>query len=189
MLTYLLFRFSFAFPGLGTTAAGADLAAQAVVENKPVVEKKPIVAAAQNDNVDPTRPEKVDSAKVAQVRLAETLGTAEIHSVHARGNQVTFTITRGADIVQLVATTRRGEVTSLSIAKAPANAEVGGGLSWLGDEMSGITAITKLVADEDGAVTLTTDDGRRYMVIPGRGSGGSGNEAAASRFAGDFDHT
>ena len=32
-------------------------------------------------------------------------------------------------------------------------------------------AVTSLDVDEDGAVTLTTADGLRYMAIPGRGSG------------------
>lgn len=195
MLTYLLFRFFLTVPVTGAVT-GADVAAPAVaqVEKQPAA-VKPVVpetkpTTATSDAVDP-RGEAVESPRVAQVRLAEMLGTAEaIHSVRARGNQITFTITRGADTIELIATTKRGEVTALSIVPVAPSNELGGGLSWLSEEVEGVTAITKLVPDEDGAVTLTTDDGRRYMLIPGRGSGGSsGNEAPASRFAGEFDHT
>jgi len=133
--------------------------------------------------------------RVAQVRLAETLAGADaIHSVSARGNRVTFTLTQGTQQIAAVATIRRGAVVAFAIEPASRSVVLGGGLSWLADELESATAITRLVPDEDGAVTITTDDGRRYMVIPGRGSGGSapdadavprtdGNDAVSARWA------
>ena len=51
--------------------------------------------------------------------------------------------------------------------------------------MKETVAVTRLEVDEDGAVTLTTNEGMRYMAIPGRGSGG--NAAAEARWAGEWD--
>lgn len=139
----------------------------------------------------PTSPvvqlETVETQRVAQVRLAEVLGAADgIHSVSAKGTQVTFVITRDEQVSRVVATTRKGEVTALSIIPvSDRGLELGGGLSWLAEELEGVTAVTRLVADEDGAVTITTSDNRRYMVIPGRGSGG-GNEAVEARWAAEW---
>ncbi len=131
--------------------------------------------------------ERVETARVAQVRLAEVLGTAEgIHSVSAKGADVTFVINRGEQVFRVVATTTRTrEVTALSIIPINDGAlELGGGLSWLASELEGVTAVTRLVADEDGAVTIITNDNRRYMAIPGRGSGG--NAAVESRWAAEW---
>ena len=130
--------------------------------------------------------EVVSSPRVAQVRLAETLADAEsIESVTARNNQITFVIVRGGETLDVVAQTKKksGDIISLSItpAHAPLAAQLHG-LTWLGAEVAEVTAITRLVVDEDGAVTIATDDGRRYMAIPGRGSGGA-NVAAEARWA------
>jgi hypothetical protein len=136
---------------------------------------------------DPVQAEQVEAPRVAQVRLAETLASADaIHAVRARAGKVTFVITRGDAIVHLVATTKKGDVVALSIVPAkPIGTELGG-LSWLADELESTTAITRLVADADGAVTITTSDGRRYMAIPGRGSGGGGNDAVEARWAAEW---
>lgn len=140
---------------------------------------------------DDVRAETVTSPRVAQVRLAETLGEADaIHAVRAHGRRITFVITRGAQTIEVTATTRRGngEVTALAIAPVAPTAAALGGLSWLADELEGATAVTRLVADEDGAVTVTTREGQRYMLIPGRGSGGvDGNAAVAARWAAAWD--
>jgi hypothetical protein len=162
MLTYFLLRFFFAFGGVI-----GDAPAPAVV--------KP----------DVVRAESVDAPRVAQVRLAETLAAADaIHSVTAKGKTITFTISRGDTIVNVVATTKNRDVVALAIVSAKASGTELGGLSWLADELSSATAITRLAADSDGAVTITTNDGSRYMAIPGRGSGG--NTAVEARWAAEW---
>ncbi|MBS1123866.1 MAG: hypothetical protein H6Q90_6094 [Deltaproteobacteria bacterium] len=120
------------------------------------------------------------SPQVAQVQLAETLGAADaIHSVSANRHHVTFAITRAGRSQQVIATTgKRGQVVALTVDDAPSAAVELGGLSWLSDELVEATAITQLSVDEDGAITIATSEGRRYMAIPGRGSGGSGPEMA-----------
>jgi hypothetical protein len=131
-----------------------------------------------------TFPEVVSEPRVAQVRLAETLAEADaIESVAARGRAVAFVIVRGGDTFEVTATTtKRGDITSLAITPARAVPVALHGLTWLGAELSEVTAVTRLVVDTDGAVTLATNDGRRYMAIPGRGSGGA-NVAAEARWA------
>ena len=125
----------------------------------------------------------VSSPRVAQVRLAETLAEAEsIESVFARGPKITFVIVRDGETKNVTAHTKKGEVISLSITRARDLPVQLHGLSWLGSELAEVTAVTRLVVDEDGAVVIATDDGRRYMAIPGRGSGGA-NVAAEARWA------
>ncbi len=167
MLSYFFFRFFTTFMG----AAIGD-APTATAVTPPVVQV-----------------EKMETERVAQVRLAEVLGTAEaIHSVSSKGTQVTFVISRGEQVFRVVASTRKGEVKALEIVPvATGHLELGGGLSWLAEELEAVTAVTRLVADEDGAVTLTTSDNRRYMMIPGRGSGG--NTAVEARWAAEWDKT
>jgi hypothetical protein len=162
MLTHLLLRFFVTF--FGALMDDSDAAA------KPVQ----------------VQLEKIETDRVAQVRLAEVLGTAEgIHSVYARGTTIAFVITRDEQPFRVVASTRKGEVIALTIASMSAKGlELGGGLTWLADELEAVPAVTRLVADEDGAVTLTLSDGRRYMVIPGRGSGG--NAAVEARWGAEW---
>lgn len=141
--------------------------------------------------IQPTPPavqlETIETDRVAQVRLAEVLGSADgIHSVAGQRTQITFVISRGEQVFRVVATTtKKGEVTRLDIVPVVNDLELGGGLSWLAEELEGVTAVTRLVVDEDGAVTITTSDNRRYMAIPGRGSGGS-NAAAEARWAAEW---
>jgi hypothetical protein len=137
------------------------------------------------------RDEVVTSPRVAQVRLAEALGTADsIHSVTAHGNTITFAITRGDRPLFIRATTdRRHAVLTVAITAGAVSDGDLGGLAWLADELESATAVTKLEPDDDGAVTITTADGRRYMAIPGRGSGGSiasGNAAVEARWAAEW---
>jgi hypothetical protein len=131
--------------------------------------------------------ETIETDRVAQVRLAEVLGTADgIHAVTANGRKVTFVINRGEQVYRVVATTtRKGEVTTLEIVPIVNDLELSGGLTWLADELEAVTAVTRLVADDDGAVTITTNDNRRYMAIPGRGSGG--NTGVEARWAAEWD--
>ena len=53
--------------------------------------------------------------------------------------------------------------------------------------MKDSAAVTRLVVDDDGAVTLETSDGLRFMAIPGRGSGG--NAAVAARWAAEWNNS
>lgn len=126
--------------------------------------------------------------RVAQVRLAETLAEAEaIHTITTRGRTIRFAIDHGGVATELVATVNaRGEVIRLASAPRAADPAALGGLSWLGPELAEAAAVTRLVPDEDGAVTIVTSDGDRYMAIPGRGSGGNaaGGNAAGGNAAG-----
>ena len=131
----------------------------------------------------------VTSPRSAQVRLADLLGNADsIDGVRGDRNTFTFSITRADDAFELVATTSAGgDVTDIVIRdRVRANAGFGG-LSWLVETMQETVAVTQLHVDEDGAVTLTTNEGMRYMAIPGRGSGG--NDAVEARWAAAWDRS
>lgn len=127
-------------------------------------------------------PVVVTARRTAQVRLAVTLAEADaIHAVTARRGAIVFAVDRDGAAFEVVAKTRRGAVVGLSImAVGPARGDAGG-LSWLGTELADATAVTELAADEDGAVRITTSDGRAYLAIPGRGSGG--NAGVEARWA------
>lgn len=135
----------------------------------------------------------VTAPRTAQVQLAVTLAEADaIHAIGARAGSITFAIDRDGESFEVVATTRgkgrhRGEVIGLTITDTGPAIGDAGNLSWLGAELSDATAVTRLSADEDGAVTITTSDGRAYMAIPGRGSGG--NAAASARWAAAWNQT
>lgn len=126
-------------------------------------------------------------ARAAQVQLADALATADaIDSVAGRDHTFTFVIARGDQRVELIATSdETGEVMKLVEHERGVVGVELANLAWLADTMKDTVAVTRLEVDEDGAVTLTTDEGMRYMAIPGRGSGG--NAAAEAHFAGEFD--
>lgn len=146
-----------------------------------------VVAAIGSDDAA-TAPASSPATRTAQVQLAELLGAADsVESVTAHGNAFTFVITRGDHRVDLIAATRAGEVTSVLEHDRGQYELAVGSLSWLVATMQDTIAITRLDVDEDGAVTLTTSDGARYMAIPGRGSGG--NAAVEARWAGEWDHS
>lgn len=133
------------------------------------------------------QPVTVTTPRTAQVRLAVTLAEADaIHAITARRRTIVFTIDRDGEAYELIANTRttgraKGEVIALSITDLGPASGLGGSLTWLGTELAEATAITGLAVDADGAVTLTTNDGRAYLAIPGRGSGG--NAAVEARWA------
>jgi hypothetical protein len=130
--------------------------------------------------------EAVMKPRTAQVRLARVLREADaIESVTANGRAITFVIADRGETLRVVATTRDGSVSALSVAHSDYPIE-SGNLTWLASELADVRAITRLDADEDGAVTITTSDLRRYMIIPGRGSGGPGNEAVEARWAAEW---
>ena len=121
--------------------------------------------------------------RAAQVQLAEALASADaIHAVSAHGTIVSFAIDRDGESFRIEAVTRsNSEVVALTVREAGPALGDPGSLSWLADELAQATAVTRLVVDEDGAVTIATSDGRAYMAIPGRGSGG--NIAVEARWA------
>ncbi len=148
----------------------------------------PWIAIAAGVAVEPPS-ELVTSAPDAQARLAEALAEADgIESVTVsrggpgRAATVTFSILRDGEQLRVAATTSRGgEVTALAIGPAgPGGAELQG-LSWLSEELADATAIVRLAPADDGAVLLSTSDGRRYLVSPARGPR-TGNEAVEARW-------
>jgi hypothetical protein len=154
-----------------------------------------VIVAATVSSANESRAEQVvaGSPRAAQARLAEALADADsIESVTSdRGHHhVTFAIARaGEKYAVIVATGKRGVVVGVETHDVgPAGADAGS-LSWLVDAMQNTPAITRLVVDEEGAVTLVTSDAQRFMAIPGRGSGGTGNIMVESRWAASWDHT
>jgi hypothetical protein len=121
--------------------------------------------------------------RAVQVQLAETLASADaIHAVSAHGTIVSFAIDRDGESFRVEAVTHgQGEVVALTVIEAGPALGDPGSLSWLADELAQATAVTRLTVDEDGAVTIATSEGRAYMAIPGRGSGG--NMAVEARWA------
>lgn len=116
------------------------------------------------------------SPRAAQVQLAETLASADaIDAVsRSRHSTVVFVIDRDGESFRVEATTRaKGEVIALTVIDTGPSPGGLGNLSWLSDELAQATAVTTLTTDEDGAVTIGTSEGRSYMAIPGRGSGGN----------------
>jgi hypothetical protein len=152
----------------------------------------PLVAVSMASNHAPVASAGIVE-RSAQVQLADMLGSADsIDEVRAHGHTFTFLIERADDSgheapFAIVATTGdAGNVISVvEHARVASDMDLGG-LSWLAETMQQTVAITTLEVDEDGAVMLTTNDGMRYMAIPGRGSGG--NAEVDARWAAEFDH-
>jgi hypothetical protein len=128
----------------------------------------------------------VTSPAAAKQKLADTLASASsIDSVSANGRLVSFAITRDGNAFRVdVGTRKTGEVISLAVVESEGRVSEQGGLTWLADELD-TTSVTKLVVDDDGAVTIATAAGRKYMAIPGRGSGG--NAAVEAQWAAEWD--
>jgi hypothetical protein len=134
------------------------------------------------------------SPRAAQVRLAEMIGEADaIHAIvprrakaTAKASRIELAIDRDGIAYRVVAEVgKRGEVTGLTVdERGPSRGEIGN-LSWLSSEIAYANAIVRVAVDEDDAITLTTDGGDAFMIIPGRGSGG--NAAARARWAGAWD--
>lgn len=156
--------------------------------------------------VPPTEPAiETSSPRGAQARLAELIGDADaVHSISVRrakasSKNVKVTAVTAIEVALdhdstafrvVVTVDARGVVTSIAIDERGTSAFELGSLSWLSSEIANANAITRIAVDEDDAVTLTTDAGDAFMIIPGRGSGGSlsaGNDAASSRWAAAWD--
>ena len=154
-----------------------------------------MIVAATVSSANESRAEQVTagSPRAAQARLAEALADADsIESVTAdrAHHQITFAIERGGEQYAVIVTTaRRGVVVGVQTRDVGPTTADPGSLSWIVDAMQNTPAVTRLLVDEDGAVTLVTSDAQRYMAIPGRGSGGTGNIMVESRWAASWDHT
>jgi hypothetical protein len=57
---------------------------------------------------------------------------------------------------------------------------------WLAREAAGMTAVHTLTVGDDGEITLGTDDGRRYLLIPDRHDG---NTPVEARWGAEWDNT
>lgn len=146
--------------------------------------------------VQPIQPAiETPSPRGAQARLAELIGEADaVHTIiplrtkskHPRLRGIGIALDRDGMAYNIVANINaKGEVTSLVVNERCAAYGELGNLSWLSPEIASATAITRITADEDDAVTLTTDAGEAFMIIPGRGSGG--NSAVSARWAAAWD--
>jgi hypothetical protein len=149
-------------------------------------------AAATTDSADLTPAITRYEGREAQVRLADVLGDADaVETVIAKHHMVAFEYVRGGEAFEALAHTSHGELVSLDVRDAgPALGWDGtddgverGGLAWLGEVMKETIAVGRLEVDRDGAVTLVTSDGQKYMAIPGRGSGAS----VEARWAAEWD--
>jgi hypothetical protein len=147
--------------------------------------------------VHPTPPAiESSSPRGAQARLAELVGDADaVHSIsvrrattNAKPDAIEVSLDREGMALRIVASINtRGEVTAITVDERGASIGELGSLSWLSSEIAAANAITRIVVDEDDAVMLTTDAGDALMIIPGRGSGGAGNDAASARWAAAWD--
>lgn len=143
--------------------------------------------------VQPIQPAiESSSPRGAQARLAELVGTADaIHAIsvrrtHAKPSAIDIALDDDGTAYRVTAhVNKRGDVTALSVRERGDATGEPGSLSWLSPAIESTTAIVRLVADEDDAVTLTTDTGDAFMIIPGRGSGG--NAAVEARWAATWD--
>lgn len=141
----------------------------------------------------------VTSPRAAQARLAEALADADsIDWVHASGSTITFGIGHGGEAYRVIAQTRGKDIVAVFIRDAgrggtpPCHrsegcgreaAAVGGRLGWLIAEMHDTAAVTE-ASVKDGQVTITTDDGHRYLLLPGRNT----NASVEARWAAEWNN-
>ena len=116
------------------------------------------------------------SPRVAQVELAEALATADaIDDVTTAGPAdaptITFAIDRDHRAYHIVVRTSREAVMTVEIIEAGAAPTDRGALSWLAPELVDAAAITQLsITAGTPRVVIVTDDARRYLAIPDRGT-------------------
>ena len=118
----------------------------------------------------------VSTPQDAQATLAGALAEADsVDWVRADHHAITFGIDRAGEAYTLTATTDDDNaVATLQIVDLGRGGRELGPMSWLADAMTGTSAVTQLVVADDGAVTVVTNDGDRYLAIPT----GTGNNAA-----------
>jgi hypothetical protein len=126
----------------------------------------------------------------AEVRLADALSDADsVDAVTADGAHrvVTFAIDRAGEAYRVIATVDdTGMVTEVAVRDAGRGSFAIGRLSWMADLMRVTVAVTRIEIDDEGEITLTTDDGQRYLAIPGRGAGA--NDAVEARWAAEWNN-
>ena len=108
----------------------------------------------------------------AQARLAEALADADSVDavrVDRRRHTVTFAIDRAGEAYELVAHVDPDNRIGRLMIRDRGLGHVGlGALSWLVDAMEHTHAIVRLEVGANGAVTLVTDDGSRYLAVASR---------------------
>lgn len=132
--------------------------------------------------------ETVSDPAAAQARVAEALADADaIDAVTTQDNVVSFAIDHVGERIAIDVTTSGGVVTSVAIHDRGAEPrEVAHAYDWLAREAAGMTAVHALTVGDDGEVTLGTDDGRRYLLIPDRHDG---NTPVEARWGAEWDNT
>ena len=166
---------------ISSKALGIESGPAVAIPSDMVTALLPLVAFAlgtPSQTASPAPDKSEVRAHTAQLRLAEVLAEAdEIVAVSAADQTITFAIVdRGAAMRVVAKTSKRGIVSSLVVERSADDlgTDGPGALTWLGEELaaSTSTAITRLSVDDDGAILVTTNQQQRYLVIPGRGSGG-----------------
>jgi hypothetical protein len=113
-------------------------------------------------------PAPTSAPDAAQLRLAEALADADSVDwvrVDRAHRTVTFGIERAGESYEILASEAPdGEVTQVRTADTGRGSRALGGLSWLADAMHRQSAIRRLEIGDDGAVTVVTGDGTRYVV-------------------------
>lgn len=128
--------------------------------------------------------EVVATPVAAQARLAEALADADsVDAVTSRDSTVTFSLGHKGEAYEMdVSIGLRGQVEGVVIRdvghESAQEARTVGALTWLVREMRDADSVPALTIDgDDGSITLSTDDGRDYLVIPDRGDGNTSVEA------------
>lgn len=129
--------------------------------------------------------------EAAQARLAQALADADsVDSVVVDRSHhvVTFRIDRAGEAYEIVArTASRGVVEAIAIRDAGRGRHRLGKLSWLADAMRDTESVVRLDVDEAGVVTLVTNDGTRYLALPGHGA--IHNDAVEARWGGEWNNS
>ena len=117
----------------------------------------------------------------AQLRLAEALADADsidwVRADRTRGT-VTFGIEHAGESYEIVVSASpAGDITSVRTADVGRGTRALGPLSWLTGAMSRSAAVARIEVGAAGEVTLVTDDGTRFFVVPARTGRPGGGDA------------
>ncbi len=127
-------------------------------------------------------------AHAAQEQLAAELADADsvdfVRADQVR-HEVVFGVQLAGERYEIGASTRDdGEVEKVTSHDRGLGHDAVGPLSWIADAMHETHAVVQLKVGEDGEVTLITDDGTRYLAIPGRH--GNHDDAVEARWAAEW---
>jgi hypothetical protein len=124
----------------------------------------------------------------AEVRLADVLSDAdsvEGTSFDRATGMLRFSIARAGEAYSVnAAVAADGAVTGVEVRDVGRGAPSIGPLSWLADVMHEVTAVVRVEVDDEGLVTLTTDDGLRYLCNAGHDS--RTNNAVSARWGAEW---